>query len=868
VASPPDTQPIAPAGESTALRQRVVSALGPALGIALLGLAFLILRREFHTYHLSDVLGHLRAIPTPHLLGALALTVLGYFVLTGYDTLALRSVGSPLPYRRIALSSFVAYVFSHNIGISFFGGGAVRFRMLSAWGLKTEDIARVIAFTVLTFWMGFFLLGGVLHTFSPLPIALPDLPIANSRPIGLLLLAIASTYVALTAAQKKPFTLRGFRIEFPRPRITAVQFALSSADWLIAASVLYSVLPDAPGLTYPTFVGAYLLAQIVGVMSHVPGGLGVFETAMVLLLKPWLGGDSVLASIVAYRLTYYLLPLLIAVALFAAYEIWQRRAAIERTGEWLQGWMAEVAPRLLSVTTFLAGAMLVFSGVTPELPERLEWLRRTLPLPLIEISKLLGSVIGVLLLLLANALRQRLDVGYLGTLVLLWIGAFASLAKGLDWEEAGILTAMALLLLPCRSFFYRRSSLLGQPLARGWWFAVAAVAVGACVALELAYRHVEYSNELWWHFEASAQAPRSLRAMLAAGVALAAIGALRLLRPAPPSPRLPSREELDRAQLIASQAQRTTGYLALLGDKNLLFHENDNAFLMYGVIGRTWVAMGDPIGSADDQDELAWQFRQLADRHGARAVFYEVSEQTLPIYLDLGLELRKLGEEGRVALETFSLEGSARKDLRQTQSRMQREGCSFEFVPASGVAPLLDELEAISNAWLSDKKTREKRFSLGFFDRDYLLRLPVVVARKQGQIVAFANVWPSETRYELSIDLMRYNANAPSGVIEYLFTQLMLWGQAQGYQYYSLGMAPLSGFEHHRLAPLWNRFGALLFRYGEHFYNFKGLRRFKDKFDPEWESRYLAAPGGLTTPLVLTGIASLVSGGVSGVVTR
>jgi phosphatidylglycerol lysyltransferase len=199
---------------------------------------------------------------------------------------------------------------------------------------------------------------------------------------------------------------------------------------------------------------------------------------------------------------------------------------------------------------------------------------------------------------------------------------------------------------------------------------------------------------------------------------------------------------------------------------------------------------------------------------------------------------------------------------------MAREGYSFEIVPASGVAPLLDEMEVVSNTWLSDKNTREKRFSLGFFDRAYLLRLPVAVVRKAEHIAAFANVWPSDSGIELSIDLMRYVNNTASGVMEYLFTQLMLWGRAEGYEYYNLGMAPLAGFERHRLAPLWNRLGALLFRHGEHFYNFQGLRNFKEKFDPEWEPRYLAMPGGLTVPLVLTRIASLVSGGVAGTIAK
>ncbi len=850
------------------MKQRFLTALGPLLGLTLLAVAVVVLRHEFQVYQLRDILGNLRDIPARRLGTALLFTLLGYLALTGYDTLAFRYLRNPLPYRRIALASFVAYVFSHNVGISFFGGSAVRYRMLSSWDIRAEDIARVIAFTMLTFWLGFLLLAGLVHASWPLAVDLSLFGLTSSRPIGFGLLAALGAYLGLVALRRAPLHLHGFRIDVPGLRTTGLQLSISSIDWLLAASVLYAVLPPASGLAFPVFVGAYLLAQVAGLLSHVPGGLGVFETVMVLLLRPYLRGDQVLASIIAYRIIYYLLPMSVGVALFVAYEIRQGGARLARAAAAAGGWTAEIAPRLLAVTTFLAGALLLLSGATPELPERVAWLRRALPLPLIELSKLLGSVFGVFLLLLANALRHRSDAAYYGTLALLAGGILASLLKGLDWEEATFLAAMGLALVPCRSFFYRRSSLFAQPLSPGWWVAVAVVALGSVFTLDLAYRHVEYSQELWWRFGAEEQASRSLRAMFAAGVGLVAVGIARLLRPAPPLPAPPTSEEIESARVIADASGQLHGYLALLGDKQLLFHEDASAFLMFGVSGRTWIAMGDPIGPAAQCDELAWRFRELADRHAARAVFYEVSEDALPLYLDLGLELHKLGEEGRVPLQSFSLEGGPRKGLRQTQNRMAREGCSFELVPASGVSPLLDELEAISNAWISQKNTREKRFSLGFFDRGYLRRLPVALVRKAQRIVAFANIWPSETRRELSVDLMRYDENAPPGVMEYLFTQLMIWGRAQGYQYYSLGMAPLSGFERHRLAPLWNRLGALLFRYGEHFYNFQGLRNFKDKFDPEWAPRYLASPGGLTVPLVLTQVAGLVAGGASRIVTR
>jgi phosphatidylglycerol lysyltransferase len=289
---------------------------------------------------------------------------------------------------------------------------------------------------------------------------------------------------------------------------------------------------------------------------------------------------------------------------------------------------------------------------------------------------------------------------------------------------------------------------------------------------------------------------------------------------------------------------------------------------MYGISGRSWVSLGDPVGPPEIRQELAWRFREAADVHRGLTVFYEVGADDLPLYLELGLSLRKLGEEARVAVADFSLAGGARKGLRQSKARAEREGGSFELLAPDAVPALLDEVEAVSRAWLASKNTREKRFSLGFFDRAYLSRLPLAVVRRGGRIVAFANVLAGDAREEFTVDLMRYDDDAPAGVMEYLFTELMLWGRAQGFAWFSLGMAPLSGFEHHRLAPLWNRLGALLYRHGENFYNFRGLRAFKEKFDPVWEPRYLASPGGLALPLVLTQVASLISGGVTGVVAK
>src|SRR5262245_51938024 len=849
-------------GSRAFAQERLVAYAAPLLGAVIFVLAVLVLRRELAGYHLDDIVARFGAIPGRRVALAGLLTAASYALLTGYDALAFRWIRYPLAYPRIALASFLGFVFSHNIGISFLGGSAVRYRMLSSWGVPAGEIARVIAFNVLTFWLGFLALGAVL-VLDPLPVPRAlHAPFATSAPVGIAMLLALGSYLLVSALRRAPLRVAGLAMPLPRPATSAAQIALSSVDWALAALCFYVLLPEAEAPSFAVVLGAFLLAQVIGLASHVPGGLGVFEGALVWLLSPWVSGEIVLGSAIAYRIAYYLAPLAVGVAALGAFEAMERRRLLARAHSVLARWVPEVLPRAFAAATACAGLVLLLSGATPAGPGRVAqigWL------PLIEVSHLLGSLIGVALLLLARALQQRIDAAWVASLALL---AAASLAKGLDWEEASVLLGLFLALLPCRSFFYRRSSLLGQSFDPEWIVGIALALLGTVVVTLFAYRHVEYSNQLWWQFELDGHAPRSLRAILGASALLAAFALARLLRPAPPGELLPSSAELDRAAAIAAESPRSAAYLSLLGDKHLLFQEGGDAFLMYGVEARSWIAMGDPVGPQEARRELAWRFAELADQHGGRASFYEVGTSDLPVYVDLGLSLRKLGEEARVRLESFTLDGKRRAKLRHARNKMEREGCLFEIVPPDRVPPLLDEAEALSDAWLAAKNTREKRFSLGRFDRAYLRRLPLATIRHGGRMLAFATVWRGGAKEELSVDLMRHLPDAPNGTMDALFADLMLWGREQGYQWFSLGMAPLSGFEHHRLAPLWNRLGALLFRYGEHFYNFQGLREFKEKFEPAWEPRYLASPGGLSGPLVLTRVASLVSGGVRGVVAR
>jgi uncharacterized membrane protein YbhN (UPF0104 family) len=305
---------------------RITPALRALAGVVFLSLAAVVLRRELAAYHYGDVIRHLGAIPVHAVAFAAVLAALGYLSLTGYDALSFRWIHSPLRYPRIAFASFIAFVFSHNLGV--FGGTAIRYRMFSSWGVPPGDLARALAFNVITFWLGFLALGGVALMLQPLPIpGAAHALVATSRPVGVLFLAVLAAYVVSTLRPGRALRVRGFEIARPGPGYTATQLALSSFDWALSAGVFYALLPEGRP-SYSIVLGAVMLAQVIGLASHVPGGLGVFDTAIVLLLAPWLPGDQVLGSALAYRIVYYFLPLIAGVVLFLGYEVGQRGRAI------------------------------------------------------------------------------------------------------------------------------------------------------------------------------------------------------------------------------------------------------------------------------------------------------------------------------------------------------------------------------------------------------------------------------------------------------------------------------------------------------------------------------------------------------------
>ncbi len=850
----------------------LLNRLTPIISVVLFAVAIAVVHHEMQVYKWSEIRAAITALSPLGLLAACAMSLFGYLVLTFYDWLALEYAGEKLPYRRVALAAFLSYAISNNVGHALISGGSMRYRLYSGWGVPPGAIAKVVVFCALTYIVGAVTLfvGAALTT--PAQQLATDSLSARSVLImlGIAIAGLAVWWGVIVFSQFRPVRWRGFRLELPTLGMSLKQTVVAVIDLVVAGLVLYLLLVSGADIALSRFMLVYIMAQLLGLISQVPGGIGVFESTFLVLTSDQMPPSQVLAALVAYRIIYYFLPLALAGLTLLVYEIRQSGLLKHRVLRSTMVTVDAATPQIFSLLLLLGGAILLVSGATPSDVERLHWLKHFVPLPFVELSHLAGSIAGLMLLFLANAVRHRLDSAYYVSLAVLCVGIAASLIKGFDYEEALILTAVLLAFLPTRKHFYRRSALLEASLPPQWYLLVVPIIVATTWLGFFSYKHVEYSNQLWWDFSFHGNAPRFLRSVMTGGVALSGFFAYRLLTRMTVKLQLPTATEIAKAASLARAADDCTSYLALTGDKYLLWSDSGNSFVSFDVSGRYWIAMGDPVGDASERGDLVWKLRELADHNRAKVAFYQISTRSLPTYLDLGMQMLKLGEEARVYLAGFNLQGKRRSSLRTSFNKAQREGLAFEILEGEAVIDAMPQLQAISDRWLADKGVREKRFSVGFFSPDYLRHCRIAVIRQGGEgrdnrIIAFANLWELDNLEELSIDLMRYDPDSPNGVMEFLFTSLLLWGQEKGYLWFNLGMAPLSGLDNHPLAPIWHKVGSTIYRLGRDFYNFEGLYQYKNKFDPVWQSRYLAAPPGLSAATALLTATQLISGGVKGI---
>jgi phosphatidylglycerol lysyltransferase len=508
-----------PDKEPGAWRKRIML----AVDVALFAVALVVLHKVLTSYRLEDVAKSFRDIGLEHITLSLALTAVGYASLVGYDYASVLVVGRTVSIRRLWAPSFISHAVQNSAPMAIVAGSGVRYKLFSRLGLSPADIGAMVAANTVTFVLGLLAVAGLSFILGPIPVpASLHLPIHDLQPIGALFLVVVVALVLAAVFRRKPIQLGKRRIDLLGGRHLALQLAVSTADWLLSAAALYVLYAASGPVPYIPFLSGFLLAQIITQIVPLPGGIGVFEAAMLVVRPAGISAPEVTAALVLYRVNYYLIPLLAATALLA-----HRSSDQESTGPLAPVWefVRKLTPQVLAVLTFLSGLILLSFGAVPADAASAGWLQRAMPVVVVEGSHLMASFVGIALLILAWGLARGVHGAFRITIGLLLLGIPLVLIRSTDLISAIMLLLMLLLLITGRKEFPRRTPLTAEPLDAGWVVATI-LAVGGVIWLGIFARmHREYAGTSWWQLTFDKDAPADLRfAVLALTVGIAYVG--------------------------------------------------------------------------------------------------------------------------------------------------------------------------------------------------------------------------------------------------------------------------------------------------------------------------------------------------------
>ncbi len=770
------------------------------------------------------------------LLLAAGITLLNLAVMGLYDVVCLRSTKVRIRERWWVGS--LAFAWSNFLTLGPIAGPAIRFWLYRPSGVSFGVLREAILSIAIGFGTG--LMAWLAADLVPLPDwGAPGL-IARIAIAAVLAVLAGALFFRAQRWKRFPIWIRELKVNWP------ALFVLGVFDWLLAFLVFSLALrADSIVLSGGSVLRVFFWGQGIGLASLIPGGLGSADAFWLSRLNSLTGRGA--AALLVYRMIYYLLPW-IAATLFLL------RRAVHGKVRW-----AGPARLFVSLAVMISSWVILISSATPGLARRMRILREFVPLPILETSHIASALIGLLLFVLARRLMKGYRHAYQATLQLLLVGAAFNLLKGLDYEEAIVLTLTAALLwihselftLPSRAGGTAVSILVPLSIAI---LAFAAVGLTAYHEPGLKIQHIL----TFTHLAYSARFLRTLSILVLAGLLIAIYVILRIPHRYAP----PTIEETQRALEVHRKIGRGTNALMLTNrDKSIYFWEG-RGFCLYRTIGSYMIVFSDPSIPAGEERSFTACLLQRAAELDRALVFYQISAHWIPVLHDFGFSFFKLGEEALVRLDKYSIQGNKGKAMRNVLNRFRNDGYEFQVLEPAEVAASMEDLRRISDEWLRSKRTHEKQFSIGFFDPGYLTSYPCAIVRdRSAKAVAFANILPGPANEEFSVDLMRYLPECPNGVMDFLFLKLFEWGKSCNYRTFNLGMAPLATVGETPQARLPERLANILFQHGEHWYNFRGLRLFKEKFDPVWVPRYLAYPSFWMLPQVIASVAAMIAGG-------
>nr|WP_279433905.1 bifunctional lysylphosphatidylglycerol flippase/synthetase MprF [Macrococcus lamae] len=630
----------------------------------------------------------------------------------------------------------------------------------------------------------------------------------------------------------------------PDKRLIGLQFAaISALDWLSVITLFYVILQELHvTISFTALMGIFVLAALSGIVSMIPGGFGAFDLVMLISLKSYgIPEDQALLALLLYRAVYYFFPFL--VALMLSIIVYKEPAKSYLEDNKLISSAAE--------TTFF------FKALQKEMPYQMQDI-------LLSFFCIITSVIyyfnhflivydaiytnaytyhsiiivfhitaSLVLLICSNGVmhstRRGILMSIFSTLILIGTTAL-SYGTIISYTWLALLTLML-------GFKYSHSKYIKRsitPMA-----VIISLGVIASILLVNQWLTVNlldlYSSKVN-NFDQTLLSALSWFAIL---LYLLAGSLITCYYEKKYNCTLASAVDPENIQSIISQyGGNYVSHLAFSGDKLFFVNESESAFLMYRKTLNACIVLGDPIGDRESFRALLNDFYDQATFLGHDIVFYQVQQQYISLFHEYGNTFFKLGEEALIDLSTFTLSGKKQRAFRATMNKAEKEGYTFHIIESPLSEDLYLQLQHVSDKWLGDKE--EMSFSVGSFTHDYLNQAPVAVISNDKGIAGFCSLMPTYYQQTLSVDLIRWNPEVEMPMMDVLYLNMLQYAQQEGYSYFNMGMATLSNVGRNKHAFFREKIAGNVFEHFNHRYSFQGLRKYKEKYNPLWQSRYLA----------------------------
>ncbi|MCL2485385.1 MAG: phosphatidylglycerol lysyltransferase domain-containing protein [Endomicrobia bacterium] len=828
------------------------------LGFLIFVGALILLHNQIKNLSYADVIYALQAIPFLKIILALFLALSYYIILGGYDIVAFKYINpkASIKPKDILFTCFVSNVLGVNTGYSMLFGGSVRYRLYSIYNISVMDVTKVLFFSAVTIWLGLLVVGGIVFVASPVSLSGVIKFDISTLWIGIAFLVILSAYIILSFFNYKTIKIFKWKVNFPNIKIVSAQIILATADWVIASLTLYVLMP-AGEIPYFMLLKVFLVAQLLGILSQVPGGMGVFEASIAFLLPTAMDNPGVIGGLLAYRAIFYFFPLAIALSMLGFYESSRFVKKFNDHMKIFGQTLSSTVVQILTVSTFLAGMIALFSASTPFDIDQLKTVLNLIPWWLADLSHFLLSAAAVALLFLTRPLQLRVKNAHTWTCVVFGFIIALVLITGVPmFILAGFLILFVVLLLSKR-YFYRDIPVLNTRFST-WWFSaiggvfVLSIWIGFFVNREDIFSWIRL-QALFENIMDTSDAARFLRATVGMSFIFIIVLAEQIFRNFVRKPLTFDKNDIKN---IVDSSDYAYALDALAADKKYIMNDEKNSFVMYAPSGNSWIALSDPVGEESQISETLWKFKEITDEAYVRPAFIGIDGKYIQVYEDIGLDVFKIGEEAKIFLEEFNSEGKEIENFTEITKNVESQGLKYEIVKPENFEKYKSVFAQINKTWSDKHGYIERNFIPGKYDESYMKDMNFSILVKDDEVCAFSVFSATKNKNEISTGVVRHKDCAKEE-FTYMMFKNVLWAKENGYKWFDLGLAFVESEEDNN--ELVKQFSKM-FAFSEQFeHDEKFLREFKNKFSPQWHDKYIAVHPDKYIIMFLKDFAELIS---------